>query len=323
MTAERPVRGQTAVEQLRGRLGRLRQRLRKPLTPLVLTANGRSGTTWLMGLLARHPQISVYNHYPFERTQAAYFVQMYRVLTQLPEAEEHRDFRRNVAEHPNLLTRNPFLSQSNEAAAWYGKRYNPEIQNCTRQLCSDYYWHIARTTDKKRPRVFAEYILPGMNLTGTFYELWPTTIEILLVRDMRDVFCSIRAFNKKRGFDSFGREYYDSDEQYIDKVLARAADDMVDIWHQRRGRLMLIRYEDLVADTRAGLTSLLEHIGLEHDNDVIDTMLEPDTIRSAHVTSSAPAQSIEKWRRDLEPALQKQCNQLFRNYHDTFGYPSD
>ena len=308
---------------LRQKLGLLRQSLRRPLKPLILTANGRSGTTWLMGLLARHPQISIYDHYPYERSQAAYFVQMYRVLTEAPvDGSEHREFRRNVAEHPDLLTRNPFTSSTNEAAIWYATRYPMGIASCVRRLCSDYYWQIARAGNKKRARLFAEYILPGMGLTGTFYELWPDTREIMLVRDMRDIFCSIRSFNAKRGYESFGREYYETDTQYIDTVLARAAEDMVDIHRSRGDGLLLVRYEDLVNATHSQLAQILQHLDLDASAAVVADMMQTDTISGEHMTSSDPARSIGKWRQEIEHDLLELCNERFRNYHDTFDYPA-
>jgi len=312
------------ITRMRRTAGKLRRRLRTQLRPLVLTANGRSGTTLLMRLLARHPQISVYDHYPYERTQAAYFVNMYRVLTEYPaDHSEHRNFRRNVAEHRDRLGRNPFLSRRNEAAIWYEKVYPDRLRWFTRQLCSDYYWHIALAGNKKHPVLFAEYILPGMNLTDTFYEIWPATKEILLVRDMRDIFCSIRSFNERRGYPSFGREYYESDRQYIDTVLQKAADDMVDRYSVYGDRLMLLRYEDLVTDTADALGRIFSYLKFDTTKSIIADMMAACSIDTSHMTSSGPAGSVGKWRSELEPELATVCNTLFRKYNETFGYDAD
>ena len=50
--------------------------------PIAVTCLGRSGTTWLMRMLASHPEIVVYRRFPYESTPAKYWMHMLRVLSE-------------------------------------------------------------------------------------------------------------------------------------------------------------------------------------------------------------------------------------------------
>ena len=50
------------------------------------------------------------------------------------------------------------------------------------------------------------------------WDLYPRTREIFLVCDWRDVFCSILAFNNKRGMVTFGREIVNSDIDFAHRL---------------------------------------------------------------------------------------------------------
>ena len=317
------------VSSARRSAGRLKQRLalrhsgadNSVLRPLLLTANGRSGTTYLMQLLNAQPAISLYNHYPFEHNQAAYFVNLYRTLTGSPDADlVQQSYAHLVAQHEGWLSRNPFLSATNEATLWYEKHYQPATADFVRHMCSDYYRHLAKMAGKNEPLYFSECVIPSLPLADDFYRLWPDTREILLVRDMRDLLCSVLAFNRKRGHHSFGREIVDTDEQYVDHVLSAAAEDVLRAWRNRGENMHLVRYEDLVSDTATVLGQLFGYLDIDDSGTTIDASLQAQSTASGHKTTADASSSIGRWKTDLDEDMLARCNDVFAQYLDTFGY---
>jgi len=291
------------------------------LDPVILTANGRSGTTYMMELLDRHPAICLYRRYPYEHNQAAYLVNLYRNLNEpADDSIVNLSYAYVVARHQGWISRNPYLGADNEATLWYRERYRPATAGFCRTLASDYYRHLGGVYGKQNPRYFAEYLLPSLDLVDGFQALWPQTREILLVRDMRDLYCSITAFNAKRGHLSFGREFVDSEDDYIDIVLNKAAADMLAAHRERGDRLHVVRYEDLVTRTETVLYELLQYLGLENGPALIGEMCAAGGIEATHRTSADAGQSIGKWREQLDDAMTARCNRVFADYHRTFGY---
>ena len=79
------------------------------------------------------------------------------------------------------------------------------------------------------------------------WELYPSAKEIFLVRDFRDMACSILAFDRKRGFAGFGRPDGAATRSTCAMELREMALDLrKQLGHDRRDRAHLVRYEDLV-----------------------------------------------------------------------------
>jgi hypothetical protein len=291
------------------------------LTPLLLTANGRSGTTYLMQLMSQHPAVSIFDHYPYEHNQAAYFVNLYRTLNHEPDGQlREQSYAHLVARHEGWLSANPFLSSSNEAAAWYRSEYRDGAANFTRDMSSAYYQHLAIMAGKAQAHYFAECIIPSLDLANYFKQLWPDCREILLVRDMRDLLCSVLAFNRQRGHASFGREIVESDADYVDYVLSQAAADMLRAWQQRGESMHLLRYEELVSDTPSTLDRLFDHLGIENSAALRSQIITSCVSTQGHRTSAAASGSIGRWRSELDDSMQERCNRVFSDYLRTFGY---
>ena len=93
-------------------------------------------------------------------------------------------------------------------------------------------------------------------------ELYPNGRELFLVRDFRDMVCSMLAFNEKRGVSGFGRAEADSDMEFVE-TLGGQATSLARAWERRRDRAHLVRYEDLVLDPERALAGLLDHVGVD------------------------------------------------------------
>src|SRR5262249_1938501 len=155
---------------------------------------------------------------------------------------------------------------------------------------------------------------------GMFWEFYPQAREILLVRDFRDILCSVGTFNAKRGFVSFGRELVGTDEEYIRYLYGHAA-QLVKTWKNWSELIHLVRYEDLILRTREVLQGVFKYLNLDASPSTIDEIIEKGTRNldlNQHQTSQNPKMSVGRWRQELAPSLQAKCAQVFRDFFKEF-----
>lgn len=303
------------------------------LQPLLITSTGRSGTTWLMRLLSNHPQIIISKNYPYENRAALYWMQMLKALSQpLSTPVSNAEF----DEEKNWLGRNALYNpniSSPSGVAWVKREY-PQLFAAFCQECIDnFYQKIAESqgqdispsiSDKHSNPSSVTYFAEKNPFEMTpLMEVYPHGREIILVRDFRDMICSILAFNNKRGFDDFGRQNFGSDEDYIRAMGKQIVRDLPK-GKKHLPRTHLVRYEDLILMPQKTLGNLLQNLGLEHSPSVVERMLEKaledNPQLKGHRTSSDPKESIGRWQKDLEPYLQNLCTEIFSEMLQEFGY---
>jgi plasmid stabilization system protein ParE len=134
--------------------------------------------------------------------------------------------------------------------------------------------------------------------------------------------CSYLATPWWREFFGYGDDPAAADR--LVRELAAQLRLLVDGWHRRRSRAHVVRYEDVVAQPHETLASILAFAGLDASAEMIGRMVEhgfADTpeLRDHRTTQSLDA-SVGRWRRDLEPALQELCEDVFSEAIATFGY---
>jgi hypothetical protein len=172
-----------------------------------------------------------------------------------------------------------------------------------------FYAHVA---DGSQPRFFVEKFLPHQVVPDILSELYSGAREVILVRDFRDMLCSVIAFNRKRGWDAFGRAEGGDDGEYVRTTL-RESGELLSTRLNRNPGTLLVRYEDLVLDPEPELARVFAELGLDSDPGVV-----ADTVRRAeentasmdhHRTSADPAASIGRWRTDLPEEIAAICNE--------------
>ncbi len=300
------------------------------LQPLVFTSSGRSGTTWLMRLFSQHPSIIMSEFYPYEFRVAQYWIQMLTILSQ-PRNPENFDPTYFYQEF-RWIGANPYHGKVNGHSAnyWFGHDYPEQLADFCRQSIDNLYQHIGRSQGKIMHQIprnknfyFVEKFLPNPQ-RKIFLEVYPQAKEIFLVRDFRDICCSVLAFNTKRGYIAFGRERVDSDREYIRTKIKSTAVNMLELWRQIKERAYLVRYEDLILNPKETLSSIFEYLNLDNSSSTICEILEKtseDTPQlKKHRTSSNPQESIGRWRQDLEPSLQALCTEVCQEALQEFGY---
>ena len=301
------------------------------LSPITVTSLGRMGTTWLMHLLAQHPEVVVHPQYPYEVGMAKYWAHLLRVVS---GPADHVG-----SSHPETFTHdaarighNPyfggFLAATPELFQWMDARQPALVGACALQAIDEFYGEVADHAGITNPRYFAEKGLPD-HVPDVLGDLYPGGRELILVRDIRDVICSAVAFDAKRGRRSFGRERLDDDLGFVSQLqmdlgrLARA-------WRRRQATALLVRYETLITEPAETLTEILDYLGLAHTPDVVASVLEAAGAATpeldAHRTTADPAASIGRWRTDLakvHPDLPERCAELFSPLLSELGYSVD
>jgi len=321
-----PDQTSTPLAVVRGRRRLLRSPFEPRLQPLIVTSLGRTGTTWLMRLVAEHPAIVVYRRYPYEVLAAKYWMHMLKVLLapaddSKPVGQPDRFYREKAS-----IGGNPFYAASSpeypQIEAWYGTVYAERVAAFCQQNIDDWYGGVAASQDQPAAVYFAEKHLPG-EYPPLMWELYAGAREIILVRNFKDVASSILAFNARRGYDSFGRNADESDAAFI-RRLGVGAKRLLTDWRSRSDRAHLVRYEDLVTSPVETLQPLLAYLGFDAAPATIEGMIRrasKDTSQlRQHQTSESPAASIGRWRRDLDPALRAMASDAFDDLLVEFGY---
>ena len=240
------------------------------LGPLLVNSMGRTGSTFCMKILSGHPAVTMFRAYPYECDAAAYWMHMLRVLAGDTTRDRSRDRRKFVAE-PRSIGAHPFFfdtakKEGYDLNGWFGARYSSDAAAFCQRSIDGFYQRIAETNGDSRAVRFCEKSYPNP-IFFLFGRLYPAAKEIVLVRDFRDVVCSILEFNKKRGFEAFGRENCGSDEDYVKNKIRSGALKFLKRWQSPSGNTLRLRYEDLVRDTpaNAGAAACLHRPRRGHD----------------------------------------------------------
>jgi hypothetical protein len=299
------------------------------IEPLLITTLGRTGSTWLLHVLGQHPAIIAYGTFRYEPRVAGCWASIFRRLA----APQSYRFQLR----PDLEDRFWWLGDSNVSAGppiaepaveeWLGRDHVEDLAAFCRGRVEALYSQVKKDRGCEAARYFSEKSWPDAALVPAIYELFPRTKELLLVRDFRDMVCSIAAFNAKRGAVSFGRQSAASDEDHV-RGLRVGAMRMLEAWHARRDRAHLVRYEDLIESPHSTLKQILAYLDLDAHDELIRRMLQAASQQAAdvqtwHQTAADVGSSIGRWREDLTPQLSAVCRETFADVLDRFGYDAD
>ncbi|MBS1886482.1 MAG: sulfotransferase [Actinobacteria bacterium] len=289
--------------------------------PLILTTLGRTGSTWCVWTLQSHPEIVAHSPFDNDARVGAYWMSALQTLAE-PTSYLRQVFPGEVNEADGWVGGEADIpARLNNAAldAWLAGDRIDELAATCRDRIDSFYEFLAEQQDKGA-RFFVEKFLPRQISVDLLRELYPGAAEVVLVRDLRDVFCSILAFNRKRGYHAFGRELAASDDEYIYSVQ-RSGEALLD--HMRDGReTHLLRYEDLITAPVETLEPLLEFLGLDPAGAaaMVETAAVSTRAMDHHMTAPSASASIGRWRTDLEPELAERCDAILAPVVAEFGY---
>lgn len=315
-----------SLATIRWRHQPLRSGFEPALQPLMLTSLGRAGTTWTMRVLSEHPEIAVHRSYPYELRAARYWMHMLKVLSE-PQDPYQSAEANSFQSNKSWVGHNPFYPESMSATAglaeWFGRTHVEELAAFCQRSAEECYQRIAASQGQSGVAYFAEKHRPDY-VPWLVWELYPRAKEIFLVRDFRDVFSSMLAFNAKHGRTILGDPLVQSDEEFARRLRDRAVHRLSESWSKRQDRAHLVRYEDLIRQPVETLRGVLTYLELDHDDAIIEGVIaraaasNPEMQR--HGTSSDVEASIGRWRQSLDPSLQEACREIFGDVLEKFGY---
>ena len=294
--------------------------------PLMMTTLGRSGSTLLMTLLSHHPQIVAFN--PANDDARPFAYQLDAAIGMASPASRMR-----------------LLDSAVQGEAWWLGRDTLPVEALVRldeplrelllgapverllrsaiDQAAAFATELGAAQGQTDVRYAAEKCGPAY-LPRLMRELCADGREIFLVRDFRDVIASMLAFNAKRGYDAFGREHVDSDEQFV-RWQAGIAAAIAAGWRERRDGALLVRYEDLVADEPGGARPDPRLPGARRPRVAGRRRSSmrahaPTETASSIARSRTRARRRGRWRTDLPPALKELADEAFADPLQEFGY---
>jgi hypothetical protein len=307
------------------------------LRPLIVMCPGRSGSTYLMKLLAAHPEVVVFRRFPYESAPARYWMHMLRVLAQPANLLESTDTDTFSGRRWSIGA-NPFhddrVYEQQPLADWFGGTHFEELAAFSQRNVDEWYTTLARQQVQPDATFFAEKHMWPDHLPRLMHELYPEAREVFLVRDFRDMALSILAFDRKRGFPGFRRPDGVSDIEYVRGVLRQMTLGLVGAWRERGEEAHLVRYEDLVADAGGTLTALLAHLGLDSSPPTVESVVahgaapvldlpgssfEPSELE-AHRTTPDLAASVGRFREEADKEFLAASEEAFGEALEAFGY---
>lgn len=300
---------------------------RPTIQPLVLNTIGRSGSTWLAWLLSRHPEVVGYRPMRYETRVATYWTSVFQslaqprsYLSQLVTSNLESDRRWWLGDGARTTPRigDPALE------TWLGSEATEALAGMCQARIEAFFKRLAAEERKRGARLFLEKFLLEPVVLDLLAEIYPESREVILVRDFRDIVSSVLAFNRKRGYQAFGREHVGSDAEYVRAVAAQQAEGLLRRWEEKRESAHLVRYEDLLTDPAPTLEAIFEFAGVESSPKVVRRTLARATDDAPsmdhHRTGGDPAATIGRWRRDMSRDLIEACAESLDPALEAFGY---
>jgi hypothetical protein len=279
------------------------------IQPLLVTTLGRTGSTWLMMLLAQHPNIVTYRPFELETRAGAYWAQVFLALSE-PKSNRQPVVATKPVGQWWLGEAQTDLRDIPDAAVadCLGGSGVTALASFCRARLDAFYSAGAVARGNTEARYFAEKYLADPLIRRIVREWYPRSREVLLVRDPRDIFCSIESFNAKRGYLAFARDELTDPEQYI-RMLMRETSRLLQLWKTTPESVHLLHYEDLVQEPPETMRGLLEYLDLPSDTELVSDVIERGSRETElvrlHRTSHSPGTSVGRWRRDLPAGLQR------------------
>jgi hypothetical protein len=296
------------------------------LSPLMVTTLGRTGGTWLMRLLSKHPELVLNETYPYEERPQRYWMHWLQLMA---EPANHRESLSpdTFADRYWSGGANPFFTAAvakddPALAEQLAGEHVLEVAGFAHQAMEGYYLACAARFGRPTARLAVEKHNPDM-IPWLLWELYPRAKEIVLVRDPRDMLASILAFNEKRGSSAFARDRVETDAEYV-RLLAPGVVHLMHTWRARRDQAHLVRYEDLLTMPEDVLRETFDYVGIDASANTVQRILQrasaPDAALAFHMTSRDAGASIGRWERDLPADIQALCGEEFGPALAEFGY---
>jgi hypothetical protein len=305
--------------RMRGRRRRLPAAPAEAIQPLMVNTIGRSGSTLLVTLLSSHPDVIAFSPFLKDARVSTYWTNVLQDLSE--QAAYLAPFDPSQLDTPRWWLDGGRELGDEELERWLGSEAIDSLAALCLAQIETFYRHLG---EPDSPGYFVEKYLPHQVVPDLLAELYPGAREVILVRDFRDLLCSVIAFNRKRGWDAFGRSEGGDDAEYVRTTLRQSGELLVKRLHKGEAGAHLVRYEDLVLQPEPTLVDLFGQLEMDADPEVVRETIrlteESTAEMEHHRTTSDPAASIGRWREDLPEEIAAVCNEELGPLLREFGY---
>lgn len=278
--------------------------------PIFLASTGRAGSTLMMKVLSLHRQILARQIFPYEARAFQYYYLCDR------QGEKHPTFLPIKLENVEYR---PFQGNDKESVIWSEKNTSLVVEEYGANLTEKYYRFVSEIEEKPEAMSFVEKAI-GLDLIKSITQFFHESQVIFLRRDPRDTFFSIKSFNQKRGFLSFGEEA--GDEAMFSGLISYYKETI--IFAKTLGaRAITIRYEDLISSKDETLSCLFKKLKLDYSNLQINNLVNSafDLTKEVknHRTTEGEKTSLARWKREAN----SETIEMFEKFKDvinTLGY---
>jgi hypothetical protein len=180
----------------------------------------------------------------------------------------------------------------------------------------------ARCRDAAGKRRWAEKTPLNVRSFGWVLERFPDARLVHVIRDGRDVVCSMRQHPERRWVD--GSWVKELRQAPLELHLRRWARDVGDgIRFRDDPRYLEVRYEELVADPEQVLASMFVALGEEWDPNLLLEDEASAGIGTHHAGTGISPRSVGRWRSDLDAGEQALAASIAGPLLERLGYPAD
>lgn len=260
------------------------------LEAVLVRGRGRSGTTMLMGLLATAPTLVTETTYPAESRYLGYLQRVADVVAA------------------------PWQEGDWTADEMMGRQHGPvgpmpfpvsvvDRDELRRRALFGLWSAFGTAARSAAPGPLTHYAEKYHDSAVTLLDAGIPVRQLRLIRDPRDAFVSVGAFNERRGFAAFGRQEGQSDEAYLDVFVGWVRHDeaTIDRDVEAGAPTLVVRYEDLIVAPAAEAARIGSWLGLELD---VEAVTAGRGGAAHHITAPSGVDgSVGRWRDELAPEL--------------------
>lgn len=280
------------------------------LVPVMIRTFGRTGSTLLMQILGTSERMCFERRYPFEQRYLTYVHNMARMIS-LPHKSD--DSWNNDTMFMGRSQRVGPLPYS--AIESFDKKELSE--SCFRALWREFSLSMRKQHEiEDGEKAFYAEKVPNYVADSANAHL--NAINIFLLRDPRDEMVSIKRFNEKRGFNSFGWQESDSDLTFATKMCKTHHAFLRNLVSFKvNPRRAYVRYEDLILNGEEEVARLSQWLGT---NMSISKANSDQKVRKIHMTSSSSSDSVERWKSELSHDVLDVFSRELGTELDSLGY---
>lgn len=281
--------------------------------PFFVFGSGRNGSTLLATILNQHKKIVVTP----EEYAMPYAIIKFKLMNFLPWKKLVKIILRHFESENNNV------SWRIDYSALFNKLMNlPKRERTLRRVVDEIFLFFIHTNSIYDFELWGDKTPELMKFIQYIYPVYPDSKYIFLLRDGRDVVSSI--------FKRIQKQSEKPEKDILDYGIYKwnKSISMYE-WLKKKAhpnQLCLLRYENLVMQPETTLKNLLNFLGYEYDESMMDFQNSIDFMgvrgQSHHLNLSKPInpQSIGKWKNDLNSSQKEYILKRIHQNLQTYGY---